>query len=394
MSSVLEPRSAPLPGPTVHVLCWRLYDYRGEQLTAGGLQRWLVELTRLLRSLGHPVLVHQRAERAFARQLEAGVTVVGHPAAPRATSTPWFNWRAHRAIPPDAPVVYMAEDLAHPICRPNSLVVQHGVWWDGEYGWLRTRLAEFLARHAVVRCAGAICVDTNFINWFRARWPESGCDHKLHYVANFIDPAQWGEPPGEPAAARPGRITICFPRRSESRRGVWLMAEVAPRLGRRFPDVDFRFVVGSGYQTERLRESLRASALPASRWSVEVLPMHGMRAAYETSQIVVIPTLCGEGTSLSAIEAMHFGCAVVSTWVGGLANLVQDGENGLLVAPIAGQVEQALARLCTDRALREELGRNAMRSARRYGIDRWRTNVGTVLRDRLGLGAVAPGSAR
>jgi glycosyltransferase involved in cell wall biosynthesis len=373
-------------GATVHVLAWRLYDYRGAELTAGGLQRWLVELARLLVAMGHPVHVHQRAERPFQRELEPGIVVEGHRGAPRATSTPWFNLRVHRAIPADAPVVYMAEDLAHPICRPRSLVVQHGIWWDGEYGWLRTRLAEFLARHAVRRSAATVCVDTNFGNWFRARWPDAGCDHKLHFVPNFLDPAQWGPAPAQPAAALPGRVSVCFPRRSEPRRGIWLMAEIAPRLAQRFPDVDFRFVVGSGYHTERLRARLQASGLAAERWRIESLPMDRMREAYTTSQIAVIPTLCGEGTSLSAIEAMYFGCAVVSTWVGGLANLIQDGDNGLLTAPIASAVEAALAQLLADRGLRSRLGTRAMASARLYGIDRWRTRVGGVLRERLGLG--------
>lgn len=388
MKDVVLPRPAAAPGETVHVLAWRLLDYRGEQLTFGGLQRWALELARLLVAGGNPVVVHQKAAVAFVRDLEPGITVRGHVASARSTGTPWFNWRVHRAIPANAPVVYMAEDLAHPVCRPRSLVVQHGIWWDGEYGWLRTRLAEFLSRHAVKHAAGAICVDTNYINWFRARWPESGCDEKLHFVANFIDPAQWGPPPTTPAAARPGRVTICFPRRSEPRRGVWLMAEVAPRLARRFPEVDFRFLVGSGYHTEQLRARLQATDLDAARWQIEVLPMDGMRAAYETSQIVVIPTICGEGTSLSAIEAMYFGCAVVSTWVGGLPNVVQDGENGLLTAPIAGQVEAALARLLADPALRTELGTGAMRAARRFGIDRWRTSVAGLLHDRLAIGAV------
>ena len=391
MNALLLPRPTPLAGETVHVLAWRLYDYRGEQLTYGGLQRWLLELARLLVASGHPVVVHQKAAVAFRREVEAGVTVRGHVASARATSTPWFNWRVHRDIPANAPVVYMAEDLAHPICRPRSLVVQHGIWWDGEYGWLRTRLAEFLSRHAVKHAAAALCVDTNYINWFRARWPESGCDAKLHYVANFIDPAQWGPPPSVPAATRPGRVTICFPRRSEPRRGVWLMAEIAPRLARRFAEVDFRFLVGSGYHTEQLRQRLQAADLDPARWQIEVLPMDGMRAAYETSQIVVIPTLCGEGTSLSAIEAMYFGCAVVSTWVGGLPNVVQDGENGLLTAPIARQVEAALARLLVDPALRSELGAGAMRAARRFGVDRWRTSVLALLRAELDLAAVTRG---
>lgn len=389
MSTILEPRPAPMPGETVHLLCWRLFDYRGEQLTAGGLQRWLVEAARLLRSLGHPVVIHQRAERPFVKALEVGIVVRGHRGAPRATSTPWFNWRVHRQIPANAAVIYLAEDLAHPICRPRSLVVQHGIWWDGEYGWLRTRLAEFLARHAVRNTAGTVCVDTNFINWFRARWPEAGCDDRLHFLANFIDAEQWGTPPTAPAAAREGRITICFPRRSEPRRGIGLMAEVAPRLGLRYPDVDFRFVVGSGYHTDRLVEQLTRSPLLRDRWTVEALPMDAMRDAYERSQIVVIPTLCGEGTSLSAIEAMHFGCAVVSTWVGGLPNLIQDGENGLLTAPIAGQVEAALARLITDRELRCRIGANAQRSSLRFGIDRWRGALAGLMRERLGLGVAA-----
>ena len=375
---------------TVHVVAWRLYDYLGEKVTYGGAQRWLVELTRLLRSLGHQVVVHQRAQRAFVKEFEPGVIVRGYPAAARAVATPWFCWQAHRAIPSGAPVVYMAEDLAHPICRPRSLVIQHGIWWDGEYGWLRTRLAEHLAHHAVTRSAGVVCVDTNFMNWFRARWPQAGVDRKLHYVANFIDAQQWGPRPTVPACTMPGRVTICFPRRSEPRRGIWLMAEIAPRLATRFPQVDFRFVVGSGYFTERLREKLAASGLDSTRWTLEVRAMDEMREAYEKSQIVVIPTVCGEGTSLSAIEAMHFGCAIVSTWVGGLANLIQDGENGLLVAPVADQVEAALARLLVDVAERKRLGTAAMAMADRYGIARWRERIRAVLADAIQVGSPEP----
>ena len=33
-------------GETVHVLTWRLLDYAGEELTLGGLQRWLLALLK------------------------------------------------------------------------------------------------------------------------------------------------------------------------------------------------------------------------------------------------------------------------------------------------------------------------------------------------------------
>ena len=53
---------------------------------------------------------------------------------------------------------------------------------------------------------------------------------------------------------------------------------------------------------------------------------------YAASHHVVMPSLL-EATSLSAMEAMASGKAVLSTNVGGLPFLVRDGENGILVPP-------------------------------------------------------------
>ena len=372
----------------VHVLTWRLFDYQGNGLTYGGVQRWILAFADILNRSGHPVLVHQRAEREFNRSISPGLGVRGHKAATNATGSPWFNARAHRAIEPGAPVLYMSEDLCYPFCRKRSIVVNHGIWWDGGYGWTKLRIAEHIVRHAVKASAATICVDTNFINWLRARYSESCFDDKLHHVTNFIDPGQWGPQPEKPAALSTpgGRIAICFPRRSEPRRGIYLMTEVAPRLAERFADVDFRFVVGSGYHTEALRRRLRATSLSAQRWSLEVLPFERMDEAYRGSAIVVIPTIAGEGTSLAAIEAMYFGCALVTTWVGGLGGMVQDGHNGLLIAPRANDLEAALARLIEDPGLRSSLGENALKVAREsYCIEHWRERLAPVLEGALGL---------
>lgn len=276
----------------------------------------------------------------------------------------------------------MVEDLAFPHCRRHSIVVQHGIWWDGEYSWLKVRLAERIVRHVVRRAGAVVCVDTNFINWYRARWPDSGHDHKLHYLPNFIDPGQWGPQPIEPAArCRAGDpVTICFPRRSEPRRGIWLMAAVAPKLAERYPNTQFRFVVGSGYRTQQLRQRLVGSGLAADRWTLESLPFQRMREAYADSAIAVVPTTCGEGTSLSAIEAMYFGCAVVATWVGGLPNLIQHEHNGLLIAPHETALENALARLIEDAELRVRLGHTAMTATPRlYGLERWQRGLQPLL---------------
>ncbi len=100
--------------------------------------------------------------------------------------------------------------------------------------------------------------------------------------------------------------------------------------------------------------------------------------------------MCGKDTPMTAIEAMYFGCAVVSTWVGGLPNLIQAGFNGLLVPPSAPALEAALESLLIDDELRVQLGRNAMQHAvALYGLDRWRQQVAPVITRQLRLGAHA-----
>jgi glycosyltransferase involved in cell wall biosynthesis len=64
-----------------------------------------------------------------------------------------------------------------------------------------------------------------------------------------------------------------------------------------------------------------------------------------------------EGAPLSILEAMAAGLPVVASDVGGVGELVVDGETGLLVPPgDPARLAQALAHVLDDRALRERLG--------------------------------------
>ena len=63
-----------------------------------------------------------------------------------------------------------------------------------------------------------------------------------------------------------------------------------------------------------------------------------------------------EGLPLSVLEAMQAGLACVATNVGGIPDLIRDGENGLLAEPAAPALAAALGRLLTDPGLRARLG--------------------------------------
>jgi len=74
-----------------------------------------------------------------------------------------------------------------------------------------------------------------------------------------------------------------------------------------------------------------------------------------------------EGFGVSCAEAMAFGRPVVASAVGGLLDLVRDGETGLLVPPrdpVA--LRAALDRLLADPALRAQLGAAARAHVAEY----------------------------
>jgi len=74
-----------------------------------------------------------------------------------------------------------------------------------------------------------------------------------------------------------------------------------------------------------------------------------------------------ESFCLGILESMCFGCASVSTRVGGIPEVVDDGVTGFLVAPgDATGLAAAMQDLIGDAALRREMGLAAQRRAGRY----------------------------
>ena len=71
-------------------------------------------------------------------------------------------------------------------------------------------------------------------------------------------------------------------------------------------------------------------------------------------------TSAWENLPHTVLEALAVGTPVIATAVGGVPEVVRDGENGLLVAP--GDVEalaEAIRRVATDGAFRAALGEAA-----------------------------------
>jgi len=139
----------------------------------------------------------------------------------------------------------------------------------------------------------------------------------------------------------------------------WLL-EAMPRVLRRFPEA-MLLLVGDG------------STLPAIRRQVQERQLEGnvrmtgfRRDAIELmalSDVVVLPSVSSEGPSTVVLEALALGKAVVATRVGGIPEVVEDGETGLLVPPRDPRaLADAICTLLADRSRAQLLGEKGRRA--------------------------------
>jgi glycosyltransferase involved in cell wall biosynthesis len=163
-----------------------------------------------------------------------------------------------------------------------------------------------------------------------------------------------------------GKIRVLFPRRLSHERGFLLALSVARELSGLYSQVEFHF---TGDRPSELvdTEMGRKDGVHFQKYQFD-----DMHMAYANADIVIIPTIHSEGTSLSCLEALASGKAVVASDVGGLPNLIVDGFNGLLIRPNRQELKRALETLINNKELRERLSRNALSVAQVFSKKRWR----------------------
>jgi glycosyltransferase involved in cell wall biosynthesis len=366
---------------TIYILTQTYLNDYGTSEVYSGLQRYIRELSRLLVSRGLKCIVMQKAAQPFEREIESGVRIVGIPAGSASSADPYFNYRAHKLIPLGAPVIYCLVELTFPCLRRRSLAIQHGIWWDGEFSRWKIRFIRYLNSRTIRQVQSIICVDTNYINWALSTLGSyDRITHKCKYIPNFVDPSSFHSDIGS-AINPPSVPIVLFPRRCESKRGALLFLDACVRLWREGRVFQAMFC-GWGAMQAQVKELIGSQGY-SDRVSVMDVSFDEMPDVYRKAEVVVIPTLRHEGTSLSCLEALYMGKAVIATYVGGLPNLVIPHINGELIAPTADELSQAIARLLDCPELRTKYGNAAKTIAQAFTLTNWRKSVWQVVQSSL-----------
>jgi glycosyltransferase involved in cell wall biosynthesis len=335
----------------------------------GGQNQVLVTVLGL-RSLGHRTALVAHPTGELRRRAEEGLDLI--PLAPRMEMDLTAAWRLSRVLRQLRPDIVHAHDPHGVAMAALALSMHTG---SARTGLVASRRVDFhLGRNALSRWKYRqvdlfICASEAI----RQMLLRDGIPRpKAVTVHEGIDL--------EHVAAAP---------RADLHNELWLphdapivgnVAALVPHKGQRHlidavPDVlrqepDARFVIaGEGELRPSLEQQIRHLHLEKhvtlTGFRPDVLSLHKAFDVFVMSSVT-------EGLGTSLLDAMACGKPVVATAVGGIPEVVVDGETGFLVPPRDhAAMAAAIARLLGDRALRERMGAAGLARVReRFSVDR------------------------
>lgn len=361
---------------TVVMLSWEYPPH-----LVGGLSRHVHALSRELAAQGHRVHVLTRWARDLpADSVEDGVHVV--------RVQPYFQ---------------EPQDFRLWACHLNFALMEAGVNLIGNLGaptilhahdWLVTHAARGLknlfrmpvvatihatehGRHGGIHDAGQQYI--NDVEWWLTyeAWRVVVCsqamrqevrglfglsDDKMTVIPNGIDlPVSHkdaGMPPRNRFAA-PGEKLLFHIGRLVPEKGAGILLEAMPLLMRRHA---VRLVIGGvgNFGEELKRRAVALGIADRVHFAGWVDDMTA-QALYRYADVAVVPSTY-EPFGIVALEAMAAGAPLVASDVGGLADIVRHGDNGLKAVPgLSTSLAEQIDRLLTDRALARRMALEARR---------------------------------
>jgi starch synthase len=233
-------------------------------------------------------------------------------------------------------------------------------------------VSSFCERTALEAADAVIAVSAGMRDDILACYP--GIDpERVVVIHNGVDTDEFSPDPHTdslaPLGIDPDRPYVTFVGRITRQKGIDLLLDAAEQFD---PDAQV-VLLPSAPDTPELGEEMRARAAalaerrPGVLWLEQVLPRPELIQVLSNSAVAICPSVY-EPFGLVNVEAMACGTAVVATDVGGIPEIVVDGETGILVhleladgqpadpARFVGDLAEAVNRLVADPGTAERMG--------------------------------------
>lgn len=342
----------------------------------GGIQTYIRDLCGVLKKIRIKPVIIQKSNHNFETQID-GVNVIGINATLKE-----FSSKAILNIEKNKIVIWGSHELIQKY-EGYSLAIQHGITWDVPHEgknnsfinslMIFRRAFQAYKLHKNIKLVNElICVDYNFLNWYRTQI--AYLDVKTTVIPNYAVVKEF------PEKRLCNQVKIIFARRLFWYRGTRVFTDAILTILDKFPNVVIT-IAGEGPDEEYMRNKLKDYK------NVEFIKYKSSDSIkiHSDKDIAVIPTIGSEGTSLSLLEAMATGCAVVVSNVGGMTNIVIDNYNGLIINPKQKELENSLISLIENKTLRNRLalaGFNTVKTgfAKKIWEQRWEKVICNIVR--------------
>ncbi len=147
------------------------------------------------------------------------------------------------------------------------------------------------------------------------------------------------------------------------------------------------WVIGDGERRTRLEEYAKKLGVSQKTRFWGRMSNHLLPDFYAAADLFVAPSIEAvsgdtEGQGVVFLEAFAARLCVLATHVGGIGEVVEDGQTGVLVKPRnPEQLSAAMAKLLSDRQLREKLANNAFARVKNYGWEKVAAGFESLYRD-------------
>ena len=149
---------------------------------------------------------------------------------------------------------------------------------------------------------------------------------------------------------------------------------------------DAHFVFAGPGSTELLNQNMKKYCIPANRYTVlGPIDRAKMPYLYSKSEMLILPSFV-ESLPLCVLEAMSSGTAVIASNVGGLPEIITDGEDGILFeVGRSDKLAENILFLLDNEAAKRNFGRKGRETVlRRFSVNKMAQNTLDVYKNIAG----------